>query len=286
MNIAELTTFLAVAELKSFVRAAGRLNVTQSTVTSRMDSLEEKLGQKLLHRYKSGTELTSAGFKFVRYAEVVSQLWRQAKYEIGLPTGFTSVCNVGCYFDLWEGLGASFLDYIHRKRPDVAVAIWPGDQHNIDRWLDTGLVDFAFCYSPHARGRFAVREVAVDEFVHVEFKRPKGAKDGPAYVFVDYGEQFRRDHAVAFASMGPAPITLASSRWAIDYLSRWGGSGYLPRRQANGLKKNLGVSFRRDTPVLRQTVFLVENTDVTRHWPWFAEAIAASAAAKVRRRLP
>lgn len=277
MNLAELTTFLAVAELKSLVRAAERLNVTQSTVTSRMDNLEAKLGQTLLHRHKSGTELTSAGFKFVRYAEVVSQLWRQAKYEVGLPLGFTSVCNVGCYFDLWEGLCARFLDHMHRERPEVAVAFWPGDQHNIDRWLDSGLVDLAFCYSPGARGRFAVREVAADEFVHVEFERPRGVARPSGYVFVDYGEQFRRDHAVAFASIGPAAITLASSRWAIDYLSRWGGSGYLPRRQASRLEKKRRARVLAESPVLRQTVFLVENRDVSAHWPWLGGAIAGLA---------
>lgn len=274
MNLAELTTFLAVAELKSLVRAAERLNVTQSTVTSRMDNLEARLGQKLLHRHKSGTELTSAGFKFVRYAEVVTQLWRQAKYEVGLPPGFTSVCNVGCYFDLWEGLAARFLEHMRAQRPDVAVAIWPGDQHSIDRWLDSGLVDLAFCYSPEARGRFALREIAVDEFVHMEFERPKGASGAPGYVFVDYGEQFRRDHAVAFANLGPAAVTLASSRWAIDYLGRHGGSGYLPRRQAEKLERKRRARVLPGSPILRQTVFLIENRDVTRHWPWWAEAMA------------
>ena len=274
MNHAELATFLAVAELKSLARAAGRLNVTQSTVTARLDSLEAKLGQKLLHRRKSGTELTSAGFKFVRYAEVVTELWRQAKYEIGLPPGFTGVCTLGCYFDLWEGLGAKLLDHLHRRRPDVAVSAWPGDQRNIDRWLDTGLVDLAFCYSPQARGRFSVREIMVDEFIHVEFKRPRGVADAAGYVFVDYGEQFRREHAVAFASIGPAAVTLASSRWAIDYLSRWGGSGYLPRRHTALFERNRHARVLRGSPILRQTVYLVENTDVTRHWPWFGEAIA------------
>jgi DNA-binding transcriptional LysR family regulator len=273
MNQAELATFLAVAELRSLARAAQRLNVTQSTVTSRLDSLEEKLGQKLLHRRKSGTELTSAGFKFLRYAELVTQLWRQANYEIGLPKGFTGVCNVGCYVDLWEGLCKTFLDHMHRKSPDVAVAVWPGDQRNIDRWLDTGLVDIAFCYSPQARGRFAVREIGTDEFLHVEFKRPRGAGGAAAYVFVDYGEQFRRDHAVAFATVEPAALTLASARWAIDHLARWGGSGYLPRRHKRLFHPRGRI--RASSPVLRQTIYLVENTDATRHWPWFAEAIAA-----------
>jgi DNA-binding transcriptional LysR family regulator len=274
MNQTELATFLAVAELRSLARAAQRLNVTQSTVTSRLDSLEEKLGQRLLHRRKSGTELTSAGFKFLRYAELVTQLWRQANYEIGLPKGFTGVCNVGCYVDLWEGLCEAFLDHMHRKSPDVAVAVWPGDQHNIDRWLDTGLVDIAFCYSPQARGRFAVREIGTDEFVHVEFRRPRGVGGAAGYVFVDYGEQFRRDHAVAFATMEPAAITLASARWAIDYLARSGGSGYLPRRHKRLFAPDRRARILPRSPVLLQTIYLVENTDVTRHWPWFADAIA------------
>ena len=147
MNLAEIQTFLAVVETRSLIRAAERLNVTQSTVTTRIDSLEERLGTRLLHRAKSGTELTSAGFKFQRYAELFAQLWGQAQYEVGLPQGFTGVCNVGCYVDLWEGIGERFLDHMRTHQPNVAVAIWPGDQANIDRWLATGLIDMAFCYA-------------------------------------------------------------------------------------------------------------------------------------------
>ena len=228
MNLTEIQTFLAVVETRSLVRAARRLNVTQSTVTARIDSLEERLGQKLLHRAKAGTELTSAGFKFQRYAELFGQLWGQAQYEIGLPQGFTGVCNVGCYVDLWEEIGERFLAHVRRHQPDVAVAVWPGDQANIDRWLATGLVDMAFCYAPQARTPFAIRELGQDEFVRVEFASPKG-KPSAGYVYVDYGTQFRRDHAVLFARETPSAVTLASARWAIDYLSTVGGSAYLPR---------------------------------------------------------
>lgn len=277
MNLVELSTFLSVVELKSLARAAERLNVTQSTVTARIDSLERRLGQKLLHRHKSGSELTSAGFKLVRYAEVVTQLWRQAQYEVGLPQGFTGVCNVGCYFDLWEGLVARFVDHVRRRRPDVAIAVWPGDQRSIDHWLDTGLVDLAFCYSPDARGSYAIRDIAVDELVRVEVAPPTGngpEAPQPAYVYVDYGEQFRRDHAVTFAGEPPAAVTLASCRWAIDHLMRTGGSCYLPRRHVAELE---ATSFHipEAAPVLRQTIFLVENASVTQQWPWLAEAVAA-----------
>ena len=74
MNFDEIQTFLAIIETGSLVAASRRLHVTQSTVTARMNTLEAELGQKLLHRIKSGAELTSAGFKFQRYAEVMTQL--------------------------------------------------------------------------------------------------------------------------------------------------------------------------------------------------------------------
>jgi DNA-binding transcriptional LysR family regulator len=273
MNLSEIQTFLAVVETRSLVRAARRLNVTQSTVTARIDNLEDRLGQRLLNRSKAGTELTSAGFKFQRYAELMTQLWGQAQYEIGLPQGFTGVCNVGCYIDLWEGVGERFLAHIRRERPDVAVAVWPGDQANIDRWLATGLIDMAFCYGPEARGPFAIRELGRDDFTRVNFAPPKG-ESGAGYVFVDYGAQFRRDHAVLFAKESPSAVTLASARWAIDFLSIEGGSAYLPLRHARHFKPRGRIIA--DAPLLHQTIALVENTTMTGPWSWLDSALRAA----------
>lgn len=271
MNLVEIQTFLTVVETRSLIRAAERLNVTQSTITTRIDSLEERLGQRLLHRAKSGTELTSAGFKFQRYAELFAQLWGQAQYEVGLPQGFTGVCNVGCYVDLWEGIGERFLAHVRTHHPEVAVAIWPGDQTNIDRWLATGLVDLAFSYAPQVRSPFAIRELGTDVFVRVAFDPVEGSTDA-GYVYVDYGPQFRRDHAVLFARESPSAITLASARWAIDYLSRTGGSAYLPKRH-EGHYSPRGREMK-GAPTLEQAVALVENTSVTNKWGWLNDALA------------
>jgi DNA-binding transcriptional LysR family regulator len=128
MNLHELRTFLAVVETGNLAAAAQSLNVTPSTVTARLNGLEDELGQTLLHRHKSGAELTSAGFKFKRYAEVMVQLWGQARAEVSLPKGFEGVCNVGLEFDLWRGLGERFLGHLRRENPAIAVALWPGEQ--------------------------------------------------------------------------------------------------------------------------------------------------------------
>ena len=59
MNIEHARTFLAVADTGSFVSAAERLHVTQSTVSARIRALEDLLGRPLFTRNKAGAVLTT-----------------------------------------------------------------------------------------------------------------------------------------------------------------------------------------------------------------------------------
>lgn len=65
---AALRTLEAVVRLRGFGRAAEELNVTQSSVSQQIKSLEEWLGHQLLHRNRRMTEPTEAG---TRLAEAV-----------------------------------------------------------------------------------------------------------------------------------------------------------------------------------------------------------------------
>lgn len=64
MNTKQIEYFLAVAEEKSFTRAAQKLYVSQTAVTQQIQSLEELMGVKLLSRTKRKVELTPAGQAF------------------------------------------------------------------------------------------------------------------------------------------------------------------------------------------------------------------------------
>jgi len=275
MNLEELRTFLAVVEAGSLIAASRRLNVTQSTVTARINALEDEIGQKLIHRNKSGTELTSPGFKFKRYAELMVQLWRQARYEVSLPKGFVGVCNVGLDFDLWNDAGRAFLDYVRTAAPGVALAVWPGEQRQLDRWLSIGLIDVAFCYAPQSGGNFATRILFDDDLILVS-AAPMSAPDlGTSYVYVDHGDEFRRLHAAAFPGDMTSALTIASSQWAIDHLLRSGGSGYIPKRHARPL-----LAAGRLHPVggaqqFTRRAYVVEVAQTTGAWPWFEDALAA-----------
>jgi DNA-binding transcriptional LysR family regulator len=56
--------FLAIADLRSFTRAALSLHRTQSAVSMQMKRLEGQLGVALLRRSKAGVDLTLAGERF------------------------------------------------------------------------------------------------------------------------------------------------------------------------------------------------------------------------------
>jgi len=116
VQLVGIETFLAIVDAGSLIGAADQLSVSQSTVTARLQNLESHLGQTLLRRQKSGVELTAAGFKFQRYAEVMSNLWRQAQQETSLPEGVESVCNIGCHLDLWSGLGEECFGRIRQEQ--------------------------------------------------------------------------------------------------------------------------------------------------------------------------
>jgi DNA-binding transcriptional LysR family regulator len=278
MEIEELKTFLEVIRTQSLVTAAHHLHVTPSTVTARINTLEQKLGQKLLHRRRSGAALTSAGFKFQRYAELMTQVWRQARYEIALPPGVEGVCNAGLEFDLWHGVASRFLDHVRTQAPGIAAAMWPGEQRQLQRWLGTGLIDIAFCYVPHAGEEYTSRLLLEDELILVSASGDRSAVLDSAYVYVDHGDEFRRQHAEAFPEARPSPVTIAASDWALEYLLRTESKGYLPLRVASPLIGSGRLHRLEGAPSFLRRVYLVESARATQSWSWYEGAVAASSA--------
>ena len=60
-DLNKLSTFVRVAERRSFTKAAADLRTTPSVISNRMRELEEALGFSLMNRSTHGIELTSAG---------------------------------------------------------------------------------------------------------------------------------------------------------------------------------------------------------------------------------
>jgi DNA-binding transcriptional LysR family regulator len=71
MELYQLRSFAAVAELGHLTRAAERLHVSQPAVSAQIKALEDELGVNLFERVSSGMVLTAAGRKLLPAAEKV-----------------------------------------------------------------------------------------------------------------------------------------------------------------------------------------------------------------------
>lgn len=83
MNLRFVEAFYWVATLKSVSRAAEKLFITQSAMSSRIAALEDELAVLLLDRRDKQIRLTAAGARFLVLAERMLSLQREIKDEMG-----------------------------------------------------------------------------------------------------------------------------------------------------------------------------------------------------------
>lgn len=81
MRLEQLQAFLAVAKTASFQQAASQCNITQSTVSRQIQSLEAELGAPLFHR-SSTAKLTTVGELLLPRAQRICREWETVTDEI------------------------------------------------------------------------------------------------------------------------------------------------------------------------------------------------------------
>lgn len=230
MDIVLARTFLAVAESGSFIEAAGRLHVTQSTVSSRIKVLEELIGKVLLERSKAGAGLTSAGQQFHRHALALVRVWEHARMEVGLSQEHRGHLAVGGQASLWEGYLLPWIGWMRAHIPDIAVTATVGSSARLMDRLIEGTLDLAVMYRPGARPGLVIRHLFDEELV-LASSMDQGGLWAPAnYVFVDWGPEFKADHAMAFPDQVRPGLTLDIGAVSVNYLLDKRASGYFPMR--------------------------------------------------------
>ncbi|MBZ0104998.1 MAG: LysR family transcriptional regulator [Sulfuricella denitrificans] len=234
MDIESARTFLAVAAAGNFVGAAQRLYVTQSTVSARIQTLENQLGATLFRRGRSGAELTPAGHRFLRHAKTLVQTLEQAKHDVGLPAGFRGSLTLRGRIALWDGFLPQWVGRMRETSSDISLRLEVGFEEDIMQGLVQGTVDVGMMFTPESRPGLGIERLFEEVLVLVATEPSRPWPD-PGYIHMDWGAEFHAQFTTAFPDIPPPAITANIGWLAMQQILHCGGSGYFPMRTIRDL---------------------------------------------------
>jgi DNA-binding transcriptional LysR family regulator len=166
MDFDQLETFLEVARLSSFSRAAERRFRTQPAISSQIRALEEEVGAKLLDRSGGKVAITSAGKVFQKYAEDTLEQRRVVLIALAemhrVPRGELVVsANEGTCLHILPEVFADF----KRQYPDVAVNVKRLEHNKILEAIIENSCDFGVVSMPVPDKRLTVVPIHRDELI-------------------------------------------------------------------------------------------------------------------------
>jgi len=223
-------TFLVVIATGSFVEASQRLHVTQSTVSTRIQRLEETLGAELFVRNKAGTTLTPAGHQFQRHAALLTRTVEQARQDVGIVRGYRATLTVGGRVGLWEDLLLRWLPIFASLAPDVAVRALIGSEEDLMQALNDGRSNISVMNTPQARPGLTVELLLEEQLVMVSTRANPAREPASDYIYVDWGTDFLAQHCLAFPNFAGAALTINIGSLGLQRLLTCGGTGYFPVR--------------------------------------------------------
>ncbi|GAB2465265.1 LysR family transcriptional regulator CynR [Jatrophihabitans fulvus] len=168
MQLQQVAYFVAVAEQRSFTRAALHLDVSQPTLSQQVRALERSLGTELLARRPGRVELTDAGDELLPIARrllLEAENARRAVREVkDLRRGQV---RLGATPSLCTGLVAPIVGAFHRAHPGVAIIISEGGSRDLQEQLAEGALDLALLVDSRAQDddRLDAERLFVEELV-------------------------------------------------------------------------------------------------------------------------
>ncbi|SAK66463.1 LysR family transcriptional regulator [Caballeronia glebae] len=152
MELKLLRTFLTIAELRHFGRAAEALHLSQPALSKQIASLEESLGARLFERGRHGADLTTFGASFIDDAQ---SLVRDADAVLARAREAAS----GARGFLRVGLCLSTLTHVPKLiaafgalNPGVSITLHDLSSHEQTRRILANKLDVGFMRMPASAG--------------------------------------------------------------------------------------------------------------------------------------
>ncbi|MFF3838703.1 LysR family transcriptional regulator [Streptomyces sp. NPDC001930] len=149
MELRTLEYFVAVAEERSFTRAAARCHVVQPAISQQIQALEKELGEPLFERLPRQVVLTSGGAALLPHARAclasAASAVREFADRSGLLSGSFALGTVG---GLEGTIVPRLLGEYHRRYPRVAVKLLGASSPSLLAKVRAGEIDAAVVAGP------------------------------------------------------------------------------------------------------------------------------------------
>jgi len=144
MEIHQLRYFVAVAEERSFSRAAEKVRVAQPSLSQQIQKLEAELGQSLFDRLNRKVALTEAGHSLLPFAHrILNELAAAHRRVTDRGERPGGVVKLGILPTIAPYISAPMLKNCRATHPDVELSIIEDVTDNLMRMVDRAAIDMA-----------------------------------------------------------------------------------------------------------------------------------------------
>ncbi|KMY23914.1 DNA-binding transcriptional regulator, LysR family [Actinobaculum suis] len=213
-----LQSFVTVADVSSFSRAAQLLHLSQSRVSVHVASLEKALGHKLIDRSTSPCKLTQSGEKFYSYANDILSLLSEAVTLLdSAKTLLTGSVVIGTIPSISAAFFPEVLRTLRADEPHMVVSLMERTSSQLLENLISGEVDVVVrssLGSESAKNDHTLKlwqEPYVAVFRHDAVNKPRGSTISPAEL-----EKFEIGMTGAPGVAVDPELRVALNAWRID----------------------------------------------------------------------
>ncbi|WP_035986153.1 LysR family transcriptional regulator [Leptolyngbya sp. KIOST-1] len=143
VKLSQLRALVAIADCGNFSEAALQLDVTQSTVSHAIATLEEELGITLLQRGRHGARLTPVGDRVTTHARAMLGLLDTIGSEANQARGVQGgTLRIASFRSVATHVLPGAIARLHRRYPAIAISVHEMDElHQLKQALVKGEVD-------------------------------------------------------------------------------------------------------------------------------------------------
>jgi len=258
MNIEQVMTFLDLVDTKSFNATAERLGLTQSTVSSRVQSLETDLGKRLFSRSRAGTSLTTAGTRFVHHALAMQQEWNEAQRSVQTADNFSQSLRIGLQSDIATSSIGDWVVAFRAAMPDTSFYIEADYSIQMSADLLAGDLDIGVMFAPRHFPDLHNERVGDISYSMVSTDTDDVKQIDPQkYIHANYTPAFNQAHRRLHPALTrAAPVACGHSIAVCSLLRALGGSAYVMREYAETMVAQGVCRFVKEVEPIVQSVYM------------------------------